>query len=306
MGLTSIEYSDWVSNPLQAFNLETGKRGTFCEKPDPDGTCRACWAESLNKRFGNGLAFDRSNREKIEWRKNEKEMRRLERLNATKPESEKFPGHRLIVFTNDTYDLFQPSITDEQRDWVFDHYDHLTNLQLLVQTTYVSRMATYLNARYPKGMPYHYFIGMSAGNQKWLEDKYRLFVSIKALWKYIIFEPLLGPINLSLEIGAYEPGNDSPLRKDLLDFIDLIIVGGESGTQARPCDIQWIRSIVRQTQHRRTKVLVKQLGAKPVKSFTHIGDLRPPAPFKLKSAKGKDMAEWPEDLRVREMPEYPF
>jgi len=40
-------------------------------------------------------------------------------------------------------------------------------------------------------------------------------------------------------------------------------------------------------------VFCKQLGARPV----HDG-----VPYALQDAKGGDMSEWPEDLRVREMP----
>src|SRR6185369_518573 len=113
MGKTKIEYADEVSNPLRALDTETGEKGTFCEKPDPEGTCKHCWAEVLNKRWGNRLAYDRSNRDRIEWEISVKELVRLAGLNARSPISGKFPGHPLVVFTNDTYDLFQPSITDE-------------------------------------------------------------------------------------------------------------------------------------------------------------------------------------------------
>src|SRR4051794_16350809 len=130
MGKTNIEYCDEISNPLQVVDKLTGKKGTHCEKPDPGGTCKGCWAETLNtrggpdnKRFGTGLTYDRSNRDRIEWIKSLKEMVRLDNLNWRKerPMSAKFPGNPLIVFTNDTYDLFQPSISDELRDWVFNN-----------------------------------------------------------------------------------------------------------------------------------------------------------------------------------------
>jgi protein gp37 len=112
-----------------------------------------------------------------------------------------------------------------------------------------------------------------------------------------------------------------PLLEDLgsldLTGIDLCIVGGESGPGARPCDLAWIRSIVQQCQTAGVKVFVKQLGAVPtvaesawrsgeccwLLSSTHRD--RVPVgyvPLKLQSKKGGDPAEWPEDLRVRELP----
>ncbi len=65
MAKTHIQYADEVSNPLQVKDLGTGKKGTHCEKPDPEGTCKNCWAEVLNtrgkpdnNRFGTGLTYE--------------------------------------------------------------------------------------------------------------------------------------------------------------------------------------------------------------------------------------------------------
>jgi protein gp37 len=319
MGKTNIQYSDEISNPLQVVDKLTGKKGTHCEKPDPQGTCRDCWAETLNtrggpdnKRFGTGLTYDKSNRDRVEWFKHEKEMHRLANLNGRTPMSEKFPGNPLIVFTNDTYDLFQPSIGDELRDWVFNNYDTFVNLTLLIQTTYVSRMAAYLTKRYPDGMPHQYFIGMSAGTQKFLEDNYRNLLAVPARRRYIIFEPLLERIDAArLEVGAYELCNYSAFRRSLLNFVNLLIIGGESGSNARNCDAAWIRSLV--TQGKRfdnVSILVKQLGTKAYCSFDHWfrpGSIVVPVdsqwwPNKIKDRKGGDIDEFPADLRIREFP----
>jgi hypothetical protein len=102
-----------------------------------------------------------------------------------------------------------------------------------------------------------------------------------------------------------------------------LIVGGESGPGARPCDLAWIRSLVGQCQAARVPVFVKQLGAKPYE--TTLAELTPDARTKfqrddpklvealgqyldaiywhrLRDRKGGDPSEWPEDLRVREFP----
>lgn len=102
-----------------------------------------------------------------------------------------------------------------------------------------------------------------------------------------------------------------PLLEDLgtldLTGINWVIVGGESGTDARPCNIDWIRSIVRQCQAANVPPFVKQVGSRPVKSRDivlnegeRIGDV---VPLKLKDSKGGNPEEWAEDLRVREFPQ---
>jgi protein gp37 len=120
---------------------------------------------------------------------------------------------------------------------------------------------------------------------------------------FLSAEPLIGPIDLRksrthegdrdvLFVGD-EGGHEytgSPRR-----FINWVIVGGESGPGARPCTIGHVRDIVRDTQAAGVPVFVKQLGKRPVN--------REGQPHPIKDKKGGDMAEWPEDLRLRQFPE---
>jgi protein gp37 len=90
-----------------------------------------------------------------------------------------------------------------------------------------------------------------------------------------------------------------PLLEDLgeLDLrgISWVIIGGESGHGARPCDRRWIYNLIRQCKEANVPVFVKQLGTK-----SHIDNNEFFLP--LKDRKGGLMEEWPEDLRVREFP----
>lgn len=101
------------------------------------------------------------------------------------------------------------------------------------------------------------------------------------------------------------------------------IVGGESGPHARPCRVEWIRSLVRQCREDGVPAWVKQLGTEAgfgyldrvgQRTFDETYSRRcgfwPPDPegeehawiLRMKDRAGADLAEWPEDLRVREMP----
>jgi protein gp37 len=77
----------------------------------------------------------------------------------------------------------------------------------------------------------------------------------------------------------------------ILKKLHWIVVGGESGPGARPCSLDWIRSLIEQCRTAGVPIFVKQLGAHG--TF---------AKRRLKNRKGGDPAEWPEDLRVREYP----
>lgn len=123
---------------------------------------------------------------------------------------------------------------------------------------------------------------------------------------------------------SMEPLIEDPGELDLTG-IHWVIVGGESGPAARPCDLAWIRAVVRQCGEAGVPCFVKQLGARPydikgAKDFSEAHRLmttdeaRSEAgrhtlartlelmTVRLNDPHGADPAEWPEDLRVREMP----
>lgn len=98
----------------------------------------------------------------------------------------------------------------------------------------------------------------------------------KRFWS---LEPLLEDLGDLTQLGLGIMIDDRPV-------VDWVIVGGESGPGARPMVDSWARSVVKQCQAAGVPVFVKQLGTRPY----------------FKDPKGGDMDEWPEDLRVREMP----
>ncbi len=125
-------------------------------------------------------------------------------------------------------------------------------------------------------------------------------------------EPLVGPVDLDIGDALYERRDNNGNCWQYKGHLDHVIVGGESGPRARPCNIDWIRSIIRQCKTAGVPCFVKQLGSKPfmpgsggerfdwpcgyvVKGGNTWLDLRHP--------KGGDPTEWPEDLRVQEFPE---
>lgn len=108
-----------------------------------------------------------------------------------------------------------------------------------------------------------------------------------------------------------------PLLEDLgkLDLrgIDWVIVGGESGNGARPFDVCWADTLVRQCADAGVACFVKQLGALPFdsrESDRSTDDPHPDGPgadlscrLELANRKGGDPEEWPAELRVRQFPE---
>ena len=126
-------------------------------------------------------------------------------------------------------------------------------------------------------------------------------------------------------LPGYVPNDFQSLPWRPLGSSDLVIVGGESGSGARPCDIAWIRSIVEQCKAAGIACFVKQLGSNSVgipcarcqggnTPIMTDGNGKSVAVdcircngtkterYVLADKKGGDMAEWPVDLRIREFP----
>jgi len=208
------------------------------------------------------------------------------------------------VFVDSMSDLFHESVPDEFIDRVFAvmMLGNLRGHTFQVLTKRPGRMHEYTNdpetphrvacevptfgvpSIRPAYVPEHLrpkwplhnvWLGTSVESEQYRHRIDRLR-GTDARVKFLSLEPLLGPLP-DLDLGG----------------IDWVIVGGESGPGARPCDVEWIRAIVEQCRDAKVPVFVKQLGARPVNGSM---------PLRLRSRKGNDPAEWPEDLRRREMP----
>jgi protein gp37 len=166
------------------------------------------------------------------------------------------------------------------------------------------------------GPPPSVWHGTSAEDQPTVDERTAALKSQKAHLRFLSLEPLLMPVRLPLES---ERCVDCAVRGRAVACsfcggsgrrpgLDWVIVGGESGTRARPCAVEWIEDVVMQCREAQVPVFVKQLGGC---SFYEA------APQALMPGTGKreDPAEWPpssewffdeNDLPVRELPRDPF
>jgi len=135
------------------------------------------------------------------------------------------------------------------------------------------------------------WLGVSCEDQAAANERIPILLDTPAAVRFVSAEPLLGPIDFvrcaaieTSDVGAH-------------GFVDWVIVGGESGPKARPCDVSWIRSIVEQCREAEVACFVKQLGRRPYDPAILNG-----AHWETRDKKGGRPSEWPEDLRVREWP----
>lgn len=153
----------------------------------------------------------------------------------------------------------------------------------------------------------HIHLGVSIEDQRTADARIPILLQTPAAVRFVSAEPLLGAITFAKVPGFNRVGSAG---REILDRF-WVIVGGESGPGARPCDVAWIRSIVEQCQAAAVPCFVKQLGTRPFDGYDggpirygdttiDIGEKK--MWMELNDKKGGDPAEWPADLRVREWP----
>jgi protein gp37 len=94
-------------------------------------------------------------------------------------------------------------------------------------------------------------IACTAENQAMADKRLPIFVSLPIRHREIIVEPMLE----RMDIGAYLTG------------IEHVTVGGESGQNARQCDLQWVRDLRRQCLTANVPLWFKQTGARFINAF---------------------------------------
>lgn len=111
------------------------------------------------------------------------------------------------------------------------------------------------------------WLGVSVENQETADERIPLLLQTPAAVHFVSAEPLLGPVDLTpwLQCGGTRPGVDASGYEmtpgsSPRSLLDMVIVGGESGPNARACNLDWIRLSVDQCKAAGVPCFVKQLG----------------------------------------------
>jgi protein gp37 len=312
MAKSKIEWTERTWNPVRG-----------CTKISPG--CKHCYAETFAERW-RGIpghpyeqGFDL----------------RLVPHKLDEPLHWKTPAR---VFVNSMSDLFQEGVPFEYIDRVFAVMALCPQLTFQVLTKRPHRMLEYFKAErrsyianaadalgcsqndwYIKIVPIHtdrwplpnVWLGVSAEDQTRANERIPQLLRTPATVRFVSYEPALEAIDFTaVKIAcAWNAMHCACSAEDCgHPKLDWIIVGGESGPSARPFNINWARSAVRQCKESSVACFVKQLGAKPYacresdnRKSDHASCIAEGLED-VSSGKGGDMSEWPEDLRVREFP----
>ena len=309
--MTSIEWTD------ETWNVFVG-----CSKISEG--CRNCYA--INQAYRNNAmaqAMPNPGRMKYYEGLTEKKDNRVEWTGLVRfvpealdlPLKWKKPCH---IFVNSMSDLFHECVTDDQLDQIFAVMALAQRHTFKVLTKRPERMVSYLRSaknrvrvaavdlgreksvehtaiescQWDWPLP-NAWMGCTIENQKAVADRAHLLFKLYQGWKtFYSVEPLLEAVELNL--SQYP--------------IDWAIVGGESGPGARAFYLDWARSVIQQCQTAKVPVFVKQLGSNawdkclPPAHLAALGLINESyCQLQLRSRKGNNMEEWPEELRIREV-----
>lgn len=237
---SKIEWTDHTFNPWIG-----------CQKASPG--CQHCYAEQLmDHRYGRvkwGPQGTRQRTSAANWRKPLAWNRQAEK-----------EGRRWRVPCASLADVFERRA--ELTEWRIQLFDlilatpHLDWLLLTKRPENIPPMVPMLDGdnRFwmGDGFPPNVWIGTSVENQAAADVRIPHLLKIPAKVRFLSMEPLLGPIDFRKVPGFNRIG------LDLSGW--WVIVGGESGHNARPMHPQWARSIRDQCQAAGVPFLFKQWG----------------------------------------------
>jgi protein gp37 len=154
-----------------------------------------------------------------------------------------------VVFVNSMSDLFHPEIPFEFIEKVFEVMNNTPQHTYQVLTKRAERLYE-LHDRFK--WTQNIWMGVSVENDKVIE-RIDFLRATNAIVKFLSCEPLIGPLsNMNLE------------------KINWVIVGGESGRNARPMKESWVWDIKFQCQEKEVLFFFKQWGGKNKKKAGRI------------------------------------
>jgi len=126
--------------------------------------------------------------------------------------------------------------------------------------------------------PPNVWLGATIVNQEEADRDISKLLGAPARIRFLSMEPLLGPVDLERPMPGpdLDQGGGTKICQPWMiqSGIDWVIVGGESGSQARPMHPQWVRDICGQCERAGVPFLFKQWGEwKPICQMTETGSL---------------------------------
>jgi len=241
------------------------------------------------------------------------------------------------VLVSPKIDLFHEAVPDEWIARVFNVMADASQHTYQIFTKHSKRMqrilygpkshTTWDRRLWHRSVLPNVWLGVSVEDQATADERIPHLLATPAAKRVVKANPL-GSMDIERFLrpswGELRPSSIGGLARPLLPALDWVIVSGEVGRGARPCDVAWVRSIRDQCRATATPLFVERLGSCPydsdrmqsvpgherVVSVSEIDDESietiyrciAAASMTLFDRDGSDPAEWDDDLRVRQRP----
>lgn len=232
--------------------------------------CQNCYAEKMAIRWGFNKLWSRENRrtfgqnhwdEPLEWNKEAKKQ------NVT-----------LRVFCGSMCDIFElrrSADLDLYRARVFDLIRLTPNLEWLLLTKRPENINGMISMEWTTKPPSNVRIGITCENQEMADKRIPILLDSWGGKNFVSVEPMLSNINfwefsrceetfgpLYDHRGTYDFYQTLGFPKGsvkIVNGIEWIIAGCESGPNARPCNIDWVRGLRDECQDAGVPFFLKQM-----------------------------------------------
>lgn len=253
---TATRLPDGTTLPGYTFNPWEG-----CQKVGPG--CDNCYAEARNIRFTGGANWGPHAPRRLtsadNWRKPIKWNKQAAKS-----------GIRRNVFCASLADVMDnhASILPEWRDDLAKLILATPHLNWLLLTKRIGNAPTILRQMFPVCVPSNLWLGITVVNQTEADRDIPKLLATPAAVRFLSVEPLLGPLDLTKLNDKNGTHEYSCLECDVAPCddewdgrtIDWVIVGGESGPNARPMHPDWARAILQQCETAGVAGFYKQWG----------------------------------------------
>ena len=245
---TKIEWADEVWNPV-----------TGCS-PVSEG-CRNCYTRRMAQRLKGRFGYPADDPFRVTFHPD-----RLDQpLKWRKPRR---------VFVCSMGDLFHPDVHEE---WIADVWLAMGELYgadgqilpvedrpghtYLVLTKRPERALDFLSRRYPDGWERkNVWVGVTAESQEEADRRIPVLLQIPAARRFVSLEPMLAPVELDRKyVKRWNSQIQANEMSWMLQDLNWVIAGCESGPKRRQMDLNWVRSIRDQCQAVEIPFFLKQM-----------------------------------------------
>lgn len=231
-----------------------------CQKVGPG--CENCYALLWDQRFSDGVHWGpgapRRRTSTTNWRKPRKWQRQAVAS-----------GRRMRVFCASLADVFDNAVDPQWRKDLAQLIRDTPMLDWMLLTKRIGNVVRMIEEDFGGTLPDNVWLGASIVTQEEADRDIAKLLAVPAAIHWLSMEPLI-------ERVVVDPGQMAKL--------DMIVVGGESGGNARHFDLEWARDLLRQARSGDTAFHMKQMS-----QFDNPSDY-------------DDFNAIPADLQVREYP----